>query len=149
MASIIPNQTALAKSIVSADTIIPLVSMANINKGDVLYMDMEAMPTSKTLSPNFTSTPPTVVVARSGRASSHAAGVTVYTGPPSAFVVVDPTGVPAPGSQPWQINTLNGRIWVAQGDEGGPGVGNRFWLLQSTIPGIGALGVRTSLTSPQ
>ena len=149
MASIIPNQTALAKAIVASDTIIPLVSMANVNKGDVLFVDSEAMPTSKTVAPNLVSTPPAVLVARSGRAVAHGAGALVYTGPPAAFVTVNPSGVPAAGSVAWQINTLTGQIWVAQGDEAGPGAQNRFWQLQSTIPGIGALGVRTSLTSPQ
>lgn len=148
MASIIPNQTTLLKSMLASDTFVPLSSVANINKGDVVFVDSEAMPTSSTR-PSVTGNVPGVFVVRTGRAASHGVGALVYTGPPSAFVTVDPVGVPAAGSQPWVINILNGRVWVAQGDEAGPGAANRFWQLQTTTPGIGAFGVRTLVASPQ
>jgi hypothetical protein len=148
MASIIPNSTTLLKSVGPSDTFIPLSSVANINKGDVIYVDSEAMPTSRTAAP-VTGAIPGVFVVRTGRAASHGVGATVYTGPPSSFSTVDPVGVPPAGSQAWVINVITGRIWVAQGDEAGPGSANRFWQLQTLTPGIGALGVRTSVASPQ
>lgn len=145
MASIVPNTTTLLRSVGSSDTFIPLSSLTNINKGDVIFMDLEAMPVAR-LVPGAAL--PGVIVTRTGRAASHGIGATVYTGNPAVFATNDPVGVPGPGSQPYWINTLTGRVWVAQGDEGGPGAANRFWQLQTSTPGIGPLGVRTTAVSP-
>lgn len=145
MASIIPNATTLLRSIGAADTFVPLTSLTNVLAGYVLYVDAEAMPIGRLVT---TGALPGVTVVRSGRAASHGIGATVYTGPPAAFATGDPVGVPAAGSQPWVINVLTGRIWVAQGDEAGPGAANRFWQLQTVTPGTGAFGVRTTTVSP-
>jgi len=146
MASIIPASTTLAKSVGSSDVFIPLSSVSGIAKGSVIYVDLEAMPVAQVVT---TGALPGVVVTRTGRAASHGIGATVYYGAPSAFATVDPVGVPPAGSVAWVINTITGRIWVAQGDEAGPGAANRYWQLQTVTPGVGALGVRTSVASPQ
>ncbi len=147
MPSIIPNTTTLLKSVGSSDTFIPLSSVAGIKAGDVIFIDREAMPTDQHKSP-YVGTISGVSVARSGRAAAHGIGATVYTGPPSAFSTVDPVGVPPIGSQPWWINVTTGVIWVAQGDEAGPGSANRFWQAQTTVPGTAALGVRAFTVGP-
>lgn len=145
MASIIPSFTTLLKSIGSGDTFVPLTSVAGIVKGYVLYVDSEAMPVGVVVS---NSAIPGVNVARTGRAASHGIGATVYYGPPSSFATTNPVGVPPAGSVAWVINTITGQIWVAQGDEAGPGAANRYWQLQVSTPGIGALGVRTVSVNP-
>ena len=148
MASIIPNKTTLLKAVGTADTFIPLTNVANINKGDVIFVDQEAMPTSIT-KPAQTGNIPGVFVARTGRAASHGPGATVYTGPPTMyFATNDPVGVPSAGSQPYWINVKTGAVWVAQGDEAGPGSANRFWQLQVSTPGLGPLGIRTTTIAP-
>lgn len=147
MPSIIPNTTTLLKSVLSSDTFIPLLSVAGIKAGDVIFIDAEAMPTDQHKSP-YVGTMSGVYVARTGRAAAHGIGATVYTGPASAFATVDPVGVPPAGSQPWVINTKTGVIWVAQGDEAGPGTANRYWQAQTTVPGTAALGVRTFSIGP-
>lgn len=139
------NSTQLATSVGPSDTIIPLLSLSGISRGDVLFVDKEAMPISALLS---TSNPVAVRVARTGVAAAHGPGALVYTGPPSAFAPVDPVGIPPIGVQPYWVNTRTGAIWVAQGDETGPGALNRFWQLQTSTPGKGALGVRTVTIAP-
>jgi len=46
------------------------------------------------------------------------------------------------------VNTKTGVIWVAQGDEAGPGSANRYWQPQVVTPGIAAFGVRTLTPAP-
>ncbi len=147
MPSIVPNTTTLLKSVLSSDTFIPLSSISGINPGDVVFIDQEAMASNR-LNNLVTGNIPGVKVVRTGRAASHGIGATVYTGPPSAFSTVNPTGVPPVGGQPWVINTTTGVIWVAQGDEAGPGAANRYWQAQTSLPTIGALGVRTVTAGP-
>lgn len=152
MASIVPSSTTLLRSVASGDTFIPLSSVSALSaltaamlKGWSIYIDQEAMPIAALLT---TSALPGVTVTRTGRAAAHGIGATVYMAPSSSFYTCDPVGVPPAGSQPYWINTITGRIWVAQGDEAGPGSANRYWQLQVTTPGTSALGVRTSSVSP-
>lgn len=152
MASIVPASTTVLRSVGSGDTFIPLSSVSALAaisaaalKGWFIYVDQEAMPIAGVVT---NSALPGVIVTRTGRAAAHGIGATVYIAPGSSFYRNDPVGVPAAGSQPYWINASAGRVWVAQGDEAGPGSANRYWQLQVTTPGTGALGVRTSSVSP-
>jgi hypothetical protein len=134
MPSIIPNKTSLTSGVATSDTFIYLASVANINIGDLLLIDQEVLPTRAYPKVSIlTGNLPGVFVTRTGRAATHGVGATVYTGPSSFFQTVDPVGVPPPGSQPYWINVKTGVIWVAQGDEAGPGALNRWWQPQSNI----------------
>ncbi len=144
------NQTTLSKAVgpTSAEVFIPLASLATIAVNDQLLVDREQMHVSALVP---TVTPPGVRVRRgvSGTIStSHAPGAIVTTGPPTAFNVTDPVGVPPAGQQPYWINTKTGAIWVAQGDETGPGTLARYWQLQVTTQARGALGIRTTSIVP-
>lgn len=149
MANIIPNQTPLAKSIGSSDVWIPLTSVANITlPNDMAWIDRELLQIDAI---NSTMSPPQAKVRRGigGTAAvSHGLGATVTTGPPTIFYGSDPVGVPAPGSLPYWINVKTGVIWVAQGDEAGPGAVTRYWAPQVVTYSIGSLGVRNVSVSP-
>ena len=79
----------------------------------------------------------------------HASGVTVYIGRGDQFYSKDPVGRPpdAIHVSPW-INTLNGKVWWAQGDPEPPGFGERWWQEEATVYDVGALGVRTKTSTP-
>lgn len=149
MANIIPNQTPLAKSIGSSDVWIPLTSVSGITvPSDMAWIDRELIQIDAL---NTTTTPPQARVRRGiggTGAVAHGIGSTVITGPPTIFYGSDPIGVPSPGSQPYWINVKTGVIWVAQGDEAGPGAANRYWAPQVVTYAIGALGVRTVSVAP-
>ncbi len=108
---------------------ITLTSISNIKSGFILYVDQEAM--------TVVSTNPLTQVAMVQRgvlgtaATAHAAGTTVYYGPPSDFFSRDPAGgcsaATAPVT-PW-LNVLNSNQWTCV---------NSTWTLTSstvTIPG--------------
>lgn len=139
------NSTTLAKSIGTQDTLIPLTSVANITRGDVLFVDQEAMPIKSLIT---TTSPPQAVVSRTGRSALHGIGATVYTGSPALFYTSDPVGAAPAGQQYYWINTKTGVIWVAQGDEVGPGSATRYWVQQVNVPSIGAFGVRVFTPTP-
>lgn len=143
------NSTTFNKAIGVADTFIPLTSVANINPNDFLFADREMMAVDAVLS---TVTPPGVRVRRGvggTTASTHApALIAVYSGPATAFYATDPIGVPPSGVQNYWINTKTGVVWVAQGDEAGPGTQTRYWQAQTLVQSRGSLGIRTTTPTP-
>lgn len=139
------NTTTTVRPVSSSDTFIPLASVANISIGHVLFVDLESMPITRLQTVGALVG---VYVNRTGRAASHGPNALVYTAPPSAFYSHDPIGVPPVGVQNYWINERAGRIWVAQGDEAGAGTANRFWQLQTSTPGRGPLGIRTTTITP-
>ncbi len=115
-----------------------------IAKGDLVFCDREAMEViDASVNP---------LVVRRGMAgtvcSSHAPGTLVYTGAPWRFYSVDPQGVPDayPIANPW-INVRMGRVWVAQGDQAGPGKSARYWQLQTINRSVGAFGIPGAVTT--
>lgn len=136
------NATTLSASIAATDQQPTLASLSTLAVGDVLVIDREAMAVVR-LSPLRV-----MRGALSTAAVAHAGGATVYTGSPALFARVDPVGIPsADASSPW-INLATGNVWVAQGDQVGPGVNTRYWQLQTTTRTAGALGVRVATVSP-
>ena len=134
------NSTRLAQDTSVKGQQITVASVAGISKGDLVYVDGEAM--------RVTAAPITPVLkVQRGQygtaATEHAAGNVLWSGKPTQFHSDDPKGKPlaAPLENPW-INMGARRIWFAIGDEVGPGVDGRYWQLQAGGPVIGALGVR-------
>lgn len=148
------NSVTLARTVQPSDTSIALLSGSGINKGDFIFVvDMagrgEFMPIRTVGGVTVLGTnPPTIQVVRTGIAATHGPNSLAYTGPPSAFYTVDPYGVPPTGVQPYWINVKTGDLWVAQGDEQGPGSLTRFWQKQIITPGRGSLGIRTFTPTP-
>lgn len=115
-----------------------------VSKGDLIWFDREAM--------MVLDAGQNPVIVRRGMAGTiaagHVSGTTGYAGGPEKFSSVDPVGIPPafPAANPW-INTRDGRVWVAQGDERGPGVAARYWQLQTTTRGaVGAFGTPGAVT---
>ncbi len=136
------NQTTLT-ALAGADGRAPvLASDAGIAVGDLLVIDREALAVVGI-------SPLRVMRGAAGTAAvSHVAGVAVYSGVPSRFQSVDPSGSPpADVVTPW-INLRTGAVWIAQGSTVGPGVTARTWQLQVITRSIGALGVVTVTTTP-
>ncbi len=95
---------------------------------------------------------PWVVVLRGVGGSKqipHSSGQTVYLGRGDQFYDYDPVGRPNENIlvSPW-INTINGNVWFAQGDNDPSGVADRWWELQSTRYDQGPLGVRVKTVDP-
>jgi len=76
-------------------------------------------------------------------ATRHATNATVYIGRSDQFYQVDPVGLP-PNEMPIYpyINVRTGAIWIAQGDESGPGLQGRVWARVTSTSAAGALGSR-------
>jgi hypothetical protein len=132
------NSTTLARTLSATDRRVQLASIANVAKDDLLVIDREAM-----LVLDVTRNPVRVLRGAAGTAAvGHATGQTAYSGTPDQFYHRDPVGIPAgfPVADPW-INLREGRVWVAQGDEVGPGAAHRRWQLQSTSYPIGPFGI--------
>lgn len=119
---------------------------SGVNKGDYLWFDREAMEVL-----DASVNPVRVLRGAAGTAvASHVVGTAGYSGPSYLYSTVDPTGIPPVGApNPW-INTREGRVWIAVGDESGPGTLQRFWQLQVIGPRVpGALGIyQPSVTTP-
>lgn len=83
-------------------------------------------------------------------ASRHATNTPVYIGRADQFYSTDPVGLP-PAVLPVSpyINVRAGRIWVAMGDDLGPGNAGRIWAEVTTAMSAGALGVPViTVTTP-
>jgi hypothetical protein len=132
------NSTTTTRALSATDRRVQLASIVNVAKDDLLVIDREAM-----LVLDATRNPVRVLRGAAGTAAvAHVNGQTAYSGTPDRFFSRDPVGIPAgfPLANPW-INLRDGRIWVAQGDQVGPGAGNRRWQLQTTSYPIGSLGI--------
>lgn len=83
-------------------------------------------------------------------ARPHSSGALIYFGRPDQFYSYDPIGAPpeAIAVSPW-INVINGTVWYAQGDSEPNGLTQRWWQKQTSTPGFGALGIRTTTLNPE
>lgn len=81
--------------------------------------------------------------------SEHSSTALVTIGRPDQFYSVDPFG--SPGSviavSPY-INTLNGKVWYAQGDALPLNSTVRYWQEVTGTYGTASLGILTQTTSP-
>ena len=81
--------------------------------------------------------------------SEHSSTALVTIGRPDQFYTVDPFG--SPGSviavSPY-INTLNGKVWYAQGDALPLNSTVRYWQEVTGTYGTASLGILTQTTSP-
>jgi hypothetical protein len=154
-ATVTLSTTNLLASANAQDTAVCVASTANITPGLQLFVDQELMKVVSLGLPSRGGTMVNVLRGRGGAgAHRHSNGATVYIGRGDQFYSYDPVG--APGSvvlvSP-HINTLNGNIWFAQGDDVPPVMGNtspsvRWWQLATTTYGNTSLGVATTTQSP-
>lgn len=140
MATLLGITTERALSDTNGGRMLHLSSDPGINRGDLVYLNGEAMAiTDTTRTPVFG-----VMRGAAGTACmTHVAGETGYVGNASLFRNTDPSGLPPaqPVSDPW-INLRDRRVWIPQGDEVGPGAAARYWQLQVIGPRTsGALGI--------
>ncbi len=139
-----------ASSTDDAGTVTSLVTASLIQKGVGLWMDQELMKVFE-VSSDPLGIKCQVLRGQGGSASqSHNSSIQVLIAPSMAyFYSSDPKGRPADSVpvSPW-INSVNGTVWMAQGDSiiGSPA---RWWQIVTNINGIGPLGVRTSVSSPE
>lgn len=135
--------TTLTEQVSASDTAFKVASTSGLTPGVRLYLDREL---ANIISIDGSS----VQVARGvdGTASSrHASNTPITFGRADQFYDSDPVGLPPnelPVS-PW-INVLTGSIWLASGDELGPGLGGRVWAKQTTTSYAGSLGIRVTTT---
>lgn len=141
--------TSLVAPIGTSDTVICVASPTGVVKGMGLWVDKELM---RVIGPDVVANTGYCFKVRRGSsgtiASAHFGGATVTIGRGDQFYFSDPTGQPplAVPVSPW-INTANGKVWVAQGDDVN-GNANRWWQEVTTTYGVGALGVLTTDTNP-
>lgn len=136
--------TSLAQQMGASDSRIKVASTSGMQPGLRLFVDGEVL-TIVSLAPD-----PWVNVMR-GRdgtaAMPHNYASTVWIARADQLYESDPVGAP-PAAFPVSpyINVRNGKVWFAQGDAQNPAI--RWWQAQATTYDYGALGVRTSVTSP-
>lgn len=124
-----------------------LSSMSGVVPGMRLYVGQELAAVEQINQPVSG-----VVVVRRGVdgtiATAHPAGSSLYLGRGDQFYQTDPLGTPPNPIlvYPW-INAVSGVIWGVTGDESGVGTLARVWTPFTTVPNIGALGVRTVTTT--
>lgn len=145
-ATVTLSSTTLAENVSDSAGQIKVASTAGMIPGYRLYLDGELM------SVISLAVDPWVNVLR-GRDGTHSAphqsSSVIYIGRGDRFYEQDPTGRP-PAAVPVvpYINVVNGTVWLPQGDESPSATANRWWQKQATSYDIGALGVRTTTTSP-
>lgn len=137
--------TTLLAPVTVSDSCISLSSTSGITPGVRLYIDRELM-TVLRADPNGTY----VSRGHGGTATSaHGTSATVTIGRADQFYMDNPVGVPPvpPLVTPW-VNVITGEQWIAQGDETGGQVTDRYWAKLNTSRQVGALGVRQSTIDP-
>jgi hypothetical protein len=133
------NTSTLLVTVEPSDNRIQLASTSGLAPGVRLFLDRELLAV-ETLTGIGTE-----AIVRRGvdgtTASRHATNTPVYIGRADQFYASDPVGLP-PNELPVSpyINAVTGDIWVATGDESGPGLQGRLWskVTRSMVPG--ALG---------
>jgi hypothetical protein len=145
-ATVTLSTTTLVNSVDPLDQAISVSSTSGLTPGVRLYIDRELM---SVISLGIS---PWVNVRRGmdGTATSrHASSSTVTIGRADQFYQHDPVGLPPEEVlvSPW-INVITGDRWTAEGDEAGPGVGGRWWQKTVVTHDTGALGVRTTTSTP-
>lgn len=137
--------TALARTLTAGASVLQLVSTAGVLPDKCLYFDGE-------LCRVVALVPDGVKVLRGQDGTpvlAHASNVTVYIGDGGQFYHSDPVGRPPETFEvsPW-INTSNGKVWFAQGDNDPVGLADRWWQLQVTAYDQGPLGIATKTPTP-
>lgn len=141
-------QTALLLRIRPEDRAVCVASVTNIAPGLQLWVDQELMGVVSLGLPSTGGTMVNVLRGRAGTASAyHSNGAVVFIGRGDQFYAVDPKGAPIDNIpvSPY-INTTNGTMWLAEGDEI-PGT-TRWWQPVTQSYDFGALGVRTTTQVP-
>lgn len=129
-----------------ADSLLTLTSTADVKPGYGLFVERELMVVDR-LGPLTGQ-----VVVRRGcggsAATAHATNAAIYIGRMDQFYQSDPVGLP-PAQLPVYpyINVVNGKIWIAQGDEAASDLQGRVWAEVTTAMTTGALGIRQMVTT--
>lgn len=137
--------TTLSQLVGPSDQTFKLASTSGITPGTRLYLDRELT--------SVVSVGDGLVTVRRGvdgtAGARHGYNTLITIGRADQFFEVDPLGLP-PNELPVTpyINVLTGVVWVATGDEQGPGVSGRLWQQSTTTSTIGSLGVRVTTTTP-
>ena len=143
--------TGFAAPIGAADTLVTLTSLTGIVVGATnthLFANHELLAVQ-----SLTGVGNQVIVKRGvdgTAARAHGTGETIYVAEAWQLFEMDPEGLAplATRSNP-HINIRNGKVWVIQGDDEGPGTQTRRWAEVTTTQSIGALGVRVdTVTTP-
>ena len=146
-ATVTLSTTALAAEAAPSDRQVKVVSTSGLATGTRLFVDSEMM----TVVGLGVDTWVNVLRGVDGTAAQlHDAGATAWIGRADQFFSSDPVGAPKVAIlvSP-HINTSNGSVWFALGDDAPEGQTNRWWQKQSTTHSIGALGVNAVSIDPQ
>jgi len=138
--------TTLTVAIGVSEGRLSFASTAGMTPGKRLFIDGEMVTV------NRLDVDPWVLVSRGvdgTEGNPHASGTTVYIGRADQFFQGPPIGAP-PAVIPVSpyIDTLNGKVYFAQGDAGSSGSASRWWQEQTNVRVSGSLGVRSSTIDP-
>lgn len=145
------NTTTFAAPVSAGESVIALSSLTNIQAVGItnlfLFANREVMEVMGFVGSSGTQV--TVLRGRMGTASrAHGTGETIYIAQGYQLFDSDPQGLaPANALSNPHINVLNGKVWVIQGDDEGPGTQARSWQEVTTTQTPGALGVRVTTTT--
>lgn len=145
-ATVTLSTTTLALPVTARDGRLKLASTSGVVPGVFLWLDGELTRVLVVDAQNWV----TVQRGQGGSQSlPHVSSVTVYIGNGDQFYSTDPAGRP-PDQIPVSpyINTVNGSVWFAQGDNFPGGQADRWYQKQETTYGVGSLGVRTKTPDP-
>lgn len=142
------SSTTLAVGVDAAATRIKVASTTGMVANTRLYVG--AYPSGELMRVDRIDVDPWVVVTRGvdgSKVSPHAIGDTVYVGRADQFYSTPPVGRPdgAIAVSPY-IDVVAGKVYFAQGDTGTQSV--RWWVEQTTVRTVSALGVYTTTTTP-
>lgn len=140
------SSTTFVQTVEPSDSKVVLASTSGITPGVRLFADRELM---QVLS--LTGVGNEVVLRRGvdgTSASRHATLAPVYIGRADQFYDSDPRGLPPVTLLVYPyINVVTGVLWVAQGDEAGPGNAGRMWAPVTVAEAQGALGINVITTT--
>lgn len=147
-ATVTLSSTTFSQTVEPGDSKVIFASTSGLSPGVCVFADRELMRIER-----LTGLGNEAVVRRGidGTVSSrHATNATVYIGRGDQFYHQDPMGLPPIVMLVYPyINVRTGVLWVAQGDEDGPGNAARIWAPVTVAMAAGALGVSTvTVTTP-
>jgi hypothetical protein len=140
-ATVTLSSTTLNASCAASDTQVQLTSTTGVVPNTRLWIDRELLAVIDLGIGTW-------VLVRRGvdgtAAGPHGSMAVVTLGRADQFFQDDPVGLPpSPIQVSPYINVLNGKMWIAQGDETGPNAAGQYWQDVTTVRGVGALGERT------
>ena len=138
------STTTFSQTVEPSEITVTLASVANVSPGDGLAAGTELLKVIAYAG----GTSVRVLRGQSGTMTQrHVSNQTVTIGRMDQFHTTDPFGPPPIPVQvsPW-VNVLTGQQWIAQGDETGPNGSAQWWAPTQSTHGVGALGVRTTVT---